>query len=122
MIEVYDLNNEVRRREREAAMSVEVKGLAAVVKQAKDAVRTASDHAARMQASAQRLTQTLSQVEDMTNELESANNELQAAVGQMSNGGPPLDQPSSTSSVSKPSVAVDKAAGQVEAANAAVTK
>ena len=102
--------------EREA-MSVEVKGLADTIRNAKAAISKASDAAARLNGSAGRLTATLAQVEDMTTQLDTANADLQAAVGQLSNGGPPLDQPSSTSTDS-PAEGVRKAVIQVEQANA----
>lgn len=105
MLAVYDINRETR-------MSVEVKGLADTVRQAKDAIRKASAAGARMQQSAQQLTSTVQQVEDMTQQLDAANAELQAAVGQMSNGGPPLDD--TTSGVAH---SLQAAANVVSAAN-----
>lgn len=81
-------------------MSVEVKGLAETIRNAKKAIANASDVSARMQASAQRLTGTLAQVEEMTQQLDSAHAELQAAVGQLSNGGPPLDEPAPSAPIS----------------------
>lgn len=89
-IAVYDTNREYR-------MSVEVKGLAETVRKAKTAISKASDVSSRMQTSAARLTETLGQVEDMTKQLDDAQAELQGVVGQLSNGGPPLDQPSPSS-------------------------
>jgi hypothetical protein len=86
LIVVYDLNREYR-------MSVEVKGLAETVRKAKAAISKASTVSSRMQVSAERLTETLAQVEDMTSQLDTAQAELQGAVGQLSNGGPPLDEP-----------------------------
>jgi cbb3-type cytochrome oxidase cytochrome c subunit len=88
-IAVHDTNNEQRKREHQ--MSLEVKGLADTIRQAKTAISKASDAAARMNASAGRLTTTLAQVEDMTNQLDSANADLQGAVATLSNGGPPLE-------------------------------
>lgn len=72
-------------------MSVEVKGLAEIVRQAKDAIRTASDAAAGMRNSATDLAATVGQVLDMQKQLDAANADLKAAVGAMSNGAPPLD-------------------------------
>ncbi|RZN09657.1 hypothetical protein CWO91_16650 [Bradyrhizobium genosp. SA-3] len=100
--------------EREYQMSVEVKGLADIVRQAKDAIRTASDAAAGMRASANELTSTVGQVLDMQRQLDAANADLKAAVGAMSNGGPPLDAPASSSS----GLTVDQAASVVAAQNA----
>lgn len=83
-------------------MSVEVKGLAEIVRQAKDAIRTASDAAASMRSSATDLAATVGQVLDMQKQLDAANADLKAAVGAMSNGGPPLA--STTTSVAPPPI------------------
>lgn len=72
-------------------MSVEVRGLADIVREAKEAIGKAASSAERMRNSATRLTGTLSQVEDMTDQLDAAHADLQGAVGLLSNGGPPLD-------------------------------
>lgn len=106
--------------EREYQMSVEVKGLADIVRQAKDAIRIASDAAAGMRASANELTGTVNQVLEMKDELDRANADLKAAVGAMSNGGPPLDQPSSSAGSSLGSASAltaDQAATIVAAQN-----
>ena len=110
MVAMYDVNVESRR---ESGMSVEVKGLAATIRDAKKAIANASDASARMQASAQRLTSTLAQVEEMTSQLDAAHAELQAAVGQLSNGGPPLEEPAQSS----PATSVAASLRMVEDAN-----
>jgi hypothetical protein len=84
MIAVYDTNKEYR-------MSVQVQALTEVVRQAKLAIATASTAAVRMSNSAARVVDRVAQVEGMIKELDSAEAELGAALGQMSNGGPPLD-------------------------------
>ena len=58
-----------RRGNAEYRMSVEVKGLAAIVRGAKDAIRVASDAADGMRASAAELTSTVAQVIGMKQEL-----------------------------------------------------
>ena len=104
----------------EKLMSVEVKGLADVVRSAKDAIRKASDAGARLNSSAMHLTSTLGVVEDMTKQLDDATAELQGAVAAMSNGGPPLDEsPRSLQGSSVPggSVSADGAIRQVDIQN-----
>jgi hypothetical protein len=115
-IAVYDTNREWRRKR----MSVEVKGLADIVREAKDAIRTASNAASGMRASAKELTSTVAQVVDMQRQLDSANADLKAAVGAMSNGGPggPLDGPDNSSN----SLTLDQAANVVADANNGVNK
>jgi hypothetical protein len=115
LISAREINEERRRN-----MSVEVKGLADIVRAAKDAIRVASDAADGMRASAAELASTVAQVMGMKQELDTANADLKAAVGQMSNGGPPLDQPSSSSTSSSnagATLTVDQAASVVAAAN-----
>ncbi|MCK1742204.1 hypothetical protein IVA80_15370 [Bradyrhizobium sp. 139] len=109
LISANEINQERRRK-----MSVEVKGLAEIVRQAKDAIRTASDAAAGMRASATELSSTVGQVLDMKRQLDTANADLKAAVGAMSNGGPPLDEPASSS---PSSLNLDQAASVVADAN-----
>ena len=77
---------EIRAKDR---MSVEVKGLADTVRQARAAITQASTAAARMQDSAQRVHAGVAQVEDMISQLNTAEADLAAAVGQLSNGGRP---------------------------------
>jgi prophage DNA circulation protein len=91
-------------------MAVEVRGLADIVREAKNAIRTASDAAAGMRNSANELTSTVAQVLDMQKQLDSANADLRAAVGAMSNGG---DQPESSS----PSLTLNQATNVVAEAN-----
>lgn len=105
--------------EREYRMSVEVKGLADIVRQAKEAIRVASDAADGMRQSASDLTSTVAQVMDMKRQLDTANADLRAAVGAMSNGGPPLEQPSSSAGSSSSGLTVDQAASVVAAQNSA---
>lgn len=105
--------------EREYRMSVEVKGLADIVRQAKEAIRVASDAADGMRQSASELTSTVAQVMDMKRQLDTANADLRAAVGAMSNGGPPLEQPSSSAGSSSSGLTVDQAASVVAAQNSA---
>jgi hypothetical protein len=94
LVTAREINQEHRRN-----MSVEVKNLADVVRQAKEAIGKASTAAYRMNSSAGNLVSTVKQVEGMIGDLDKANAELQAAVGGLSNGGPPLDDvPSSTTS------------------------
>src|SRR6267142_282420 len=76
---------------KEHRMSVQVKGLADIVRQAKSAIDTARAAAVRLNDSAQRVVNTIGQVDDMTRQLDAANADLTAAVGAMSNGGPPLE-------------------------------
>ena len=77
---------EIRAEDR---MSVEVKGLADTVLQARAAIAQASTAAMRMNDSALRV----AQVEDMIKQLNVAEADLAAAVGQLSNGGPPWTRP-----------------------------
>jgi uncharacterized phage infection (PIP) family protein YhgE len=77
-------------------MSIEVKGLADTVRLAKEAMRKAADSAMQLEFSAGQLTKTLAQVSGLTGELDAANADLQAAVGQLSNGGPPLEHTSTS--------------------------
>jgi len=72
-------------------MTVEVKGLADIVRQAKTMIRTASEEAVKLQAAAEDLQATVAQVAVARRELDTANAELRAAVGEISNGGPPLE-------------------------------
>lgn len=72
-------------------MSVQVRGLAETVRNAKAAIALASTASERMTVSAGRVVERVAQVESMIKELDSAEAELGAALGQMSNGGPPLD-------------------------------
>ena len=113
MIAVYDINREHR-------MSVEVKGLADVVRRAKQAINAASDAAGRMQTSAERVTARVSQVEDMVKQLDAAEADLAAAVGQLSNGGPPLDDTRSSAAVLQgggPQMSVEQSLRLVENQN-----
>jgi len=88
------------RERQERLMSVEVKGLADIVRQAKEAVALASSAGPKLRDSAQRVVDKVSQVNDMIKQLDAADADLGAAIGAMSNGGPPLtdtETPSSNS-------------------------
>lgn len=76
---------------KEYRMSLQVKGLADIVRQAKSAIDTAGVAAVRLRSSAEAVVNTIGQVDDMTRQLDAANADLTAAVGAMSNGGPPLE-------------------------------
>jgi hypothetical protein len=90
---VVDINTEHR-------MSVQVSGLADIVRKAKTAIDTAGVAAVRLNDSAQRVVNTIGQVDDMTRQLDAANADLTAAVGAMSNGGPPLEDTTNSGSSS----------------------
>lgn len=102
MLDVYDINRETSEKsnkpKEKPKMSVEVKGLAATVRNAKEAIAKASDASAGMQQSAQKLVDTVAQVDAMRKEMDAAEAELQAALGTMTNGGPPLDTTDNTGS------------------------
>lgn len=99
-------------------MSVEVKGLADVVRRAKQAINAASDAAGRMQGSAERVTMRVAQVEEMVAQLDAAEAELGAAVGQLSNGGPPLEvTPHSAPGSGEKVVGIERSLHMVEQAN-----
>lgn len=99
---VRQLNKAVDDTKAEYRMSVQVKGLADIVRQAKTAIDTAGNAAVRLQSSAQAVVNTIGQVDDMTRQLDAANADLQAAVGAMSNGGPPLEDTTSSETNSEP--------------------
>lgn len=113
---VVDINTEHR-------MSVQVSGLADIVRKAKTAIDTAGVAAVRLNDSAQRVVNTIGQVDDMTRQLDAANADLTAAVGAMSNGGPPLADTTSSAvssplaSTLSPADGVHVAQVQVEAAH-----
>jgi ABC-type transporter Mla subunit MlaD len=88
-------------------MSVEVKGLADIVRQAKEAISLASSAGPKLRDSAQRVADKVTQVNDMIKQLDAADADLGAAIGAMSNGGPPLADtaPSSPSSQAEPTAA-----------------
>lgn len=84
--ELIDLKNQEHR------MSVQnVKGLADIVRQTKASLAAASSAAGEMQSTANSVTSKVAQINELTNELKQADAELGAAIGQLSNGGPPLD-------------------------------
>jgi hypothetical protein len=95
-------------------MSVQVRGLAETVRNAKTAIAKASTAAERMQASAGRVVTRVAQVEDMIVQLDAAEAELGAALGQMTNGAPPLDDGGITFAAP---LTIDGSIVQVEAAN-----
>jgi hypothetical protein len=138
--EVLISAEEIREKERRRKMSVQVKGLADTVRQAKAAIDKASTVATRVNTSASQLVATMAAVEDMTSHLDGANADLQAALGAVTNGAPPLDagattpttsDPASAAPIAQPPAPVDPVAGtpapnvvvakhQVEAANSGV--
>lgn len=92
-------------------MSVEVKGLAEIVRQAKEAITLASSAGPKLRDSAQRVADKVSQVNDMIKQLDAADADLGAAIGAMSNGGPPLTDtvaPSSDSPTEATAAAIVK--------------
>jgi multidrug resistance efflux pump len=89
--EVLISAEEIREEERRRKMSVQVKGLADTVRQAKAAIDKASTVATRVNTSASQLVVTMAAVEDMTAQLDGANADLQAALGTVTNGAPPLE-------------------------------
>lgn len=78
-------------KERDERMSVEVKGLADVVRQVKSAISVATTAAAAMQTTANSVVDKINQVNELHTELKQADADLGAAIGLMSNGAPPLE-------------------------------
>jgi hypothetical protein len=83
-IAFYDLNEEFK-------MSVQIDGLTDMVKYAKSAISQASEAASRLQVSASRVAARVSDVNTMVAQLDKAEAELGAVLGEMTNGGPPLN-------------------------------
>jgi hypothetical protein len=121
-------------REHWRNMSAQIKGLAEIVKQAKEALDTAGKAGSSMQDAATRVAGRIQQVNDMVKALNDADAELQAAVGAMTNGAPleatTGSSPPVTASVppatseapvaGQPVASVPVAKNTVEAANARV--
>ena len=77
--------------DQEKLMAVQVKSLADSVRSMKEMMAKVDQARSHLQTSVENVTSTLKQVDDMTAQLDQTHAELQAAVGQLSNGGPPLD-------------------------------
>lgn len=97
---------------REYQMAVEVKGLAETVRRAKSALGSASLAAGKLEDASVSVYKRVKQVEAMTSELVAAEQELGNVVDALSNGGPPLEEPSSSSQLT-----LDQAASVVNEAN-----
>ncbi|WP_454627749.1 hypothetical protein [Bradyrhizobium cenepequi] len=115
---IRQLNKAVDATKAEYQMSVQVKGLADIVRDAKRAIDTAGDAATRLRASANAVVATIGQVDDMTRQLDAANADLTAAVGAMTNGGPPLDDTASSEQSSPPASPADVKQASIQVANA----
>lgn len=107
--------------ERDRRMSVEVKGLADVVRSVKQAISVASNAAADMQKTAQSVVSKINQVNSLHQELVAADADLAAAIGEMSNGGPPLAAPADTTNSATPSPVPSPAPASPPAPEATVT-
>lgn len=83
----------IRYYTQEHEMSVQIDGLTDMVKYAKSAISQASEAASRVQGSATRLAGRVNQVNDLVSQIDKAEAELGAAIGEMTNGGPPLNDP-----------------------------
>jgi hypothetical protein len=95
-------------------MSVQnIKGLAEIVRQTRASLAAASLAAGDMQISALSVTNKINQINELTNELKAADAELGAAIGQLSNGGPPLD----ATEPSAPTIQTSSQQPQAQAAN-----
>lgn len=89
MVEVYDINARI---EREREMAAQVHNLAESVRKMKEMMAKVSTASAKLQTNVENVSSTLATVDQMNTELEATHAELQAAVGQLSNGGPPMNE------------------------------
>lgn len=89
---VHDINQEHR------MSSSHITGLADIVRQTRSVLADLPAVADEMKSTATEVMANVEVVKSLTGELKSANTELKAAIGQLGNGGPPLE----TSTVSAP--------------------
>lgn len=85
-----------------------ISGLADVIKQARTALAGVPAVAEDIKATTSSVLAKVKKVQDLTGELKAADAELDAAIGQLSNGGPPLETTTTSAPATPaPSLAAD---------------